>query len=263
MSKTILVIPDQHAHYQHNNDRADYLARLIIDLKPDTVINMGDAADMPSLSSYDKGKRSFVGKSYKFDIDAHLEFQDRVWEPVRSTKKKMPFRVILEGNHEHRIEAALDLSPELTGTIGFKDYQFDDYYHEVVRYDGNLPGIFKYEGILFAHFFPTGVSGRPMGGVSPGRMLVQKNKASSVAAHTHVFDYCSERNIDEVTITGLVCGCYQDYINDWAGVAGRFWQAGVAILRNVEAGNYDLQWVSLDALRKEYGNTTGQSLASS
>lgn len=259
MSKTILVVPDQHAHYRQNNDRADYLAGLTIDLKPDVVINMGDAADMPSLSEYDKGKRSYVGKSYKQDIEAHLEFQERWWEPVRATKKKMPFRVVLEGNHEHRIEKALDLSPELAGTIGFKDYQFEDYYHEVIRYDGNLPGIFKHEGILFAHYFPTGVSGRPMGGISPGRMLVQKNKVSSVASHVHVLDFCTERNVDGQTINGLVAGCYQDYINDWAGAAGKFWQAGVCILRNVSAGNYDFQWVSIEVLRKEYG--TRQSVA--
>jgi len=258
MSKTVLVVPDQHAHFEHNNDRADYLARLIIDLKPDTVINMGDAADMPSLSSYDRGKRSFVGKSYRKDIDAHLEFQDRLWGPVRATKKKLPYRIILEGNHEHRVEHALDLSPELTGTIGFDDYAFDDHYHEVVRYDGGLPGIFKYKGILFAHFFPTGVSGRPMGGISPGRMLVQKNKVSSIAAHTHVLDFATERNLDDKVLNGLVCGCYQDYINDWAGSVGKFWRAGVAILRNVEDGNYDLQWISIESLAKEYGTPKEQ-----
>lgn len=254
MSKTILVIPDQHAHPHHLQTRADYLAKLIIDLRPDTVINMGDAADMPSLSSYDKGKRTFAGQSYKSDTEAHLEFQERLWGPVRATKKKMPYRVVLEGNHEHRIERALDLSPELVGTIGFEDYDFGSYYHDVIRYEGDLPGTFKHQGIIFAHFFPTGISGRPMGGISPARMLMSKNKVSCVAAHTHTFDFSSEKNIDNQTINGLVVGCYQDYINDWAGVIGRFWRPGVAILRNAEDGDYDLQWISLDALKKEYAN---------
>src|SRR5690242_10847933 len=132
---------------------------------------MGDAADMPSLSSYDKGKRSFQGKSYKADILAHLDFQERWWGPVKATKKKMPYRIVLEGNHENRVERALDLSPELAGTIGFADYAFDDYYNNIIRYDGQLPGIYERDGILFAHFFPTGISGRPMGGVSPARMM--------------------------------------------------------------------------------------------
>jgi len=258
MSRTYLIIPDCHAHPDHNNRRADYLANLIIDLSPDVVINMGDQFDMSSLSDYDKGKRSFQGKSYKKDIEAGLEFHDRVWSPVRARKKKMPYRVVLEGNHEHRIERALDLSPELAGTIGFSDYAFEDYYHEVVRYDGQLPGIFRSDGILFAHYFPTGVSGRPMGGVSPARMMAQKNKVSCVAGHIHTFDFFSEKNIDDKAINCLVAGCYQDYINDWAGAIGKFWRAGVSILRNVEDGDYDLQWVSLKNLEQAYSEVVNE-----
>jgi hypothetical protein len=177
-----------------------------------------------------------------------------MWSPVRATKKKMPYRVVLEGNHEHRVERALDLSPELAGTIGFSDYGFSDYYHDVIRYDGQLPGIFKSDGILFAHYFPTGISGRPMGGIAPARMLAQKNKISCVAAHSHTFDFFSERNISGQVLNCLVAGCYQDYINDWSGPVGQFWQAGVAVLRNVEDGSYDLQWISLNSLREAYSD---------
>lgn len=254
---TYLILPDQHAHYEHSNERADWLAQLIIDLKPDTVINLGDAADMPSLSSYDKGKRSFHGKSYKKDIDAHLEFQERLWEPVKRTKKKMPYRVVLEGNHEQRVERVLDLSPELAGTVDFNDYAFDDYYHEVIRYDGGLPGIYERDGILFAHFFPTGISGRPIGGERPAHMLLAKNSKSSICGHSHTLDFATRRTVANKTLNSVVCGCYQDYINDWSGPLGRFWQAGVAILRNVEDGEFDFQWVSINSLRKIYGKENG------
>jgi len=252
MTSTYLVVPDQHAHYEHNNDRADWLAQLTIDLKPDVVINLGDAADMPSLSSYDKGKRSFHGKSYAKDIAAHLEFQERWWEPVKRQKKRLPHRVVLEGNHEQRVERALDLTPELSGTIGFQDYDFDRYYDEVVRYDGGLPGIYRRDGILFAHFFPTGISGRPLGGERPAHMLIAKNGISSICGHSHTFDFASRRTVGDEHLNGLVAGCYQDYINDWSGPVGRFWQAGVCILRDVENGRFDLQWISIDSMKKAY-----------
>lgn len=245
-------MPDQHAVPYHNNDRADWLSRLIIDVAPDVVINMGDAADMESLSSYDKGKRSFHGKSYKKDLEAHLEFQERVWEPVRARKKKLPYRVVLEGNHENRIERALDLSPEMQGVIGFDDFQFNEYYNEVIRYDGGLPGIYTRDGILFAHFFPTGVSGRPIGGERPAHMLLSKNGKSSIAAHSHTIDFATRRTVADEYQNGLVVGCYQDYVNPWAGPIGKFWQAGIPILRNVENGRFDFQWISIEALKAEY-----------
>lgn len=252
MSKTMLIVPDQHAHYQHNNDRADYLAKLTIDISPDIVVNLGDAADMPSLSSYDKGTRSFQGRSYRQDIDAHLEFQSRWWDPVKARKKKLPYRVVLEGNHEHRVEKALDLSPELEGTVGFKDYDFDRYYDEVVRYNGGTPGIKEVEGIHFAHYFITGVSGRAVAGERPAHMLLNKYGVSCIQGHTHVLDFATRKSPFGRTINGAVLGCYQDYINDWAGNVGEMWQAGVAVLSNVEEGTFDFQWISLKSLEKEY-----------
>lgn len=209
---------------------------------------------MTSLSSYDKGKRSFQGKSYKADIDVGLEFHERMWAPMKAAKKKRPYRIVLEGNHEHRIEYALDLSPELADTIGFRDYAFDEYYDEVVRYEGGLPGILERDGILFAHFFPTGISGRPVGGERPAHMLLAKNNKSSVAFHSHTLDYATKRTLSNDVLNGLVAGCYHDHSPDWAGAVTRFWRPGVAYLRNVSNGNYDFQWISLESLKKEYSN---------
>jgi len=254
MSKTYIIIPDSHAHPDYTNERADWLSKLIIDVKPDVVINIGDQFDMSSLSSYDKGKRDFHGRSYKKDIESGVEFSDRVWGPVKDRKKKLPYRVVLEGNHEHRVERALDLSPELAGTIGFKDYQYDEYYDDVIRYNGSTPGVFELDDILFAHFFPTGVSGRPIGGERPAHMLLAKNGMSTIAAHSHTLDFATRRTVADKHLNALVCGCYQDFINPWAGSIGKFWQGGVAVLRNVHEGNFDFQWISIASMQKEYGD---------
>jgi hypothetical protein len=251
MSRTHLVIPDQHAHPDYGNERADYLARLIIDLQPDVVVNIGDAADMPSLSSYDKGKRSFVGRSYRADIDAHLEFQDRVWAPVKARKKKLPRRIILEGNHEHRIEKALDLSPELTGTIGFRDYDFESYYDDVVRYSGSTPGTIEVDGITYAHYFVSGIMGRPVSGSSPAKALIDKRHRSSTCGHSHLADWFAT-SVDGDWIMGAVAGVYQDYDAPWAGETNRMWWKGVLFCDNVENGRYDPQFISLNTLKKEY-----------
>ncbi len=252
MARSHLVIADQHAHPDFSNVRADYLSKLIIDLQPDVVINIGDAADMPTLSSYDKGKRSFHGRNYRADIDSHLDFQDRVWAPIRARKKKLPLRIILEGNHEHRIEKALDLSPELEGTIGFSDYAFEDYYDEVVRYDGGTPGIITVDGINYAHYFISGVKGMPISGVSPARSLITKGHDSCTAGHLHTADWAVETTHTGRKVMGALCGVYQDYDSDWAGNINRLWWRGVLFKENVEDGVYDPNFISLNTIRKVY-----------
>lgn len=248
-----LVISDQHAHFEHSNHRADYLAQLIIDIHPDVVINIGDAADMPSLSAYDKGKRSFHGKSYKKDIEAHLEFQERMWGPVRARKKKMPRRIFLEGNHEHRIERALDLSPELEGTIGFKDFDLDRYYDEIIRYDGDTPGIVEVDGVQYAHYFISGVLGRPIGGMHPAASLIAKGLTSCTAGHLHLADWSTHTTADGRKLMGCLCGVYQDYDSGWAGKINQLWWRGLVFKTNVDAGRYDPAFISLNTLQKAYG----------
>lgn len=253
MTKIHLVIPDQHAHPDFNNDRADWLAQLIIDVKPDVVINIGDAADMASLASYDKGKRSYHGRSYAQDITSHLDFQERLWGPVKLRKKKLPRTIVLEGNHEQRIERALDLSPELQGTIGFNDLDFSTYYDDIVRYDGSTPGIIEVDGISYAHFFISGVMGRSIGGLYPAASLLAKQHSSCTQGHSHLFDLSVQTNVKGEKLFGAVCGVYQDYDSSWAGNVNRLWHRGVLIKHNVENGNYDPQWVSIEALKKTYG----------
>ena len=123
MSKIHLVLPDSHAHPSFNNDRADYVGQLIVDLKPDVVINLGDMWDLPSFSGYDKGKKSFQGRSYRKDLDAGLEFDERMWAPIKKAKKKRPYAVFFEGNHEERMKRALELTGELDGTVGFNEFE--------------------------------------------------------------------------------------------------------------------------------------------
>lgn len=256
MSKTHLIIPDQHAHPDFNNDRADWVGKLIKDVKPDWVVNMGDAADLASLSTYDKGKASFFGRSYEKDIEAHLDFQDRMWHPMRKSKKKMPSSVILEGNHEHRIKKALEYDPHLAGSkhgLSFSDLEWDKYYDEVVEYDGGTPDVFTIDDVSYAHYFISGVMGRPIGGEHHAYSLISKNFTSCTAAHSHTVDWAVRTNTYGKKIMGCVAGVYQDYESPWAGDVNRLWWSGVVIKRGVEDGVYSPQFVSLEQLRKEYG----------
>jgi len=248
-----LCIPDPHAHPNHDNSRADLLGKLIADLKPDVVINLGDNADMPSLASYDKGKRGYHGRTYAADINAHLDFQERMWRPIKKLKKKMPRSVFLEGNHENRIERALDASPELEGSISFNDLQLRDYYDDIIRYRGQTPGTIAIDGVHYAHYFVSGVMGRSISGEHPAYSLLTKEFVSCTQGHIHVMDFAERTSVDGRKIFGLVAGVYQDYDSEWAGEVNKLWWRGVVIKRNVQNGMYDPEFISLENLKRIYG----------
>ncbi len=249
---THLVIPDPHAHPSHHNKRAEWLGKLVIDLKPDVVINLGDTADMPSLCSYDKGKGSFHGRTYRADIMAHNDFQDRLWSTVRSAKKKMPRRVTLIGNHEERIGRAIDMQPELEGVITYDDLELERWYDTIVPYVGGTPGSIVINGVMYAHYAITGVSGRPISGEHTAYSLLAKQYHSTVVGHLHTFDYAVRTRADGRKMHGLCAGVFQDYDADWAGEANKLWWRGVCVLRGVEDGQFDLETICMERLRKEY-----------
>jgi hypothetical protein len=249
---THLVISDTHAHPEHHNKRADWLGEFIADIKPDVVVHIGDNWDMPSLSSYDRGRKSFEGRRYRADIDAGLEFHDRLWRRVRRRKKKQPRTVFCIGNHEHRIHRSIELDAVLDGTIGYQDLDLEKYYDDIIDYEGQTPGHIEIDGITYAHFFISGVAGRPVGGEHPASSLITKKLSSATCGHLHLADWSTRMALNNKRIMGCFAGCYQDYGSDWAGVISNLWWAGVVVKRNVENGCYDPEFVSLDRLKREY-----------
>lgn len=254
MSTTHLVIPDPHAHPDVDNERADWIGRLILDVRPDVAVNIGDMWDFPSLSLYEKGKKSFWGRAYKKDLDAGLDFDNRLWKPLREAKRRQPFKVFIEGNHENRLKRMLQIQPELDGTVGFDDLQLKKNYDVVTEYTGtSTPGTVEIDGILYSHFLISGVQGKAVSSIHLGYNLIQKRHQSVTVGHNHTFSY----NVQQTgarTLHGLCCGTLQNYVPDWAGEVAHLWRHGVVLKHNVRDGDYDLEWISLARLKKEYGS---------
>lgn len=247
-----LIIPDAHAHPDYHNHRFTWLGELVADVKPDVVIMIGDWADMPSLSSYDKGTKGYEGKRYYKDVEAAIDAQEKFFAPLRARKKKLPKFFMLKGNHEYRIDRAVEAdAAHLDGVISYDDLQFKEYGWEVVDYDGATPGVLKLDGIAYSHFFTSGIMGRAIGGVNPAYQLVTKYGHSCTQGHTHTFAYYHRRNAMN-DVNGLVCGVYQDWRAPFAGVANDMWWKGVVLKENVDAGEYDMRQISMNTIKKVY-----------
>lgn len=249
MGKTHLIIPDSHAHPDFHNKRYEWLGNLIVDIKPDVVVDIGDWWDMPSLCSYDKGKKSFEGRRYKKDIEAGLDAQDRMMSIIKRQKKKLPRFIRTLGNHEHRINKAVDLDPILEGTIGINDLQSREYGWEEYPFLHPV----EVDGVTYQHYFTSGIMGRPISGERHAQSLILKQLRSCTQGHSHLFDYCVRSDVRGRKIHGCVVGVFQDYEADYAGPANRMWNAGVVVKRGVENGEYDLEHISLKRLKQAYG----------
>jgi hypothetical protein len=259
MTKTILVIPDAHATPKHNNNRFDLLGRLIIDRKPDVIVNIGDFADMASLCSYDKGKKSFEGRRYKDDVSAVIDAQERMFKPMheynarqRETRHKQynPELILTLGNHEQRISRVTELQAELDGAISIADLQYEKFGWKVIPY--TTPIVIN--GVAFSHHFSSGIMGRPISGEHPAYSLISKMYQSCVAGHSHIRDFCERTSADGRRLLGLVVGCFLDIDQheDYAGEANKMWWKGLVMLHDVENGEYEPEFINIKQLHKQY-----------
>tara|TARA_R110000824_G_scaffold44036_1_gene128437 strand:+ start:2390 stop:3151 length:762 start_codon:yes stop_codon:yes gene_type:complete len=253
MATTHLVIPDSHSKPGEDLSRFDLLNKLIRDIKPDVIVNIGDAADMHSLNTFDKGKGSFHGASYELDINAAVESFDRTFHKVRRRAR----RVFCVGNHEHRISRVLDQSPELSGDkhgVSMGHLQLDKYFDDVVGYEGAAPGTIDISGIVYSHFLTSGAMGKPISGDNHARTLLMKGHRSATVGHSHMLDFSTLVDSSGKRLMGLVSGSFKGPKADaYAGTTARAYWRGICIKRCVGNGSYDLETVSMAQLDALYG----------
>jgi hypothetical protein len=255
---SILVLPDAHSTPEENNSRFTLAGKFILDHKPEAVVCLGDFADMASLSSYDRGKKSFEGRRVINDIAAAEDANLKLWAPVNEynlMRKKnrdrqyKPLKVMLLGNHEDRISRAVECDAELDGLISVDNLGYANHGWEVIPY--KRP--YFLDNIAFCHHFPTGISGMPISGSSIARTLLQKNYQSSVVGHNHLRDFHTDTRADGRKLCGLSAGWFGDFVPSFADNSAKLWWAGLTMLHDVNDGAFEPSFHSMDMLRKQYG----------
>lgn len=250
----ILVIPDAQVKEGVPLHHLTWAGKAIIDYKPNVVVNLGDFADMPSLSSHDaKGSKYFEGLRYKKDIDIAKEAMQILLEPLRSLQQRQkknkekvykPRMVMLLGNHENRINRAINNNPMLEGLISTKDLGYDKDW-EVHEF---LHPVFI-GGVGFNHYWPIGAMGRP---ASSASAIVSKLHMSCVAGHQQGKQLAYGKRADGKPICGIIAGSY--YLHDESymdQLSNRHWR-GLVILNEVNDGSFDEMLLSMDYLKRKY-----------
>lgn len=246
MSQNILVLPDSHAHPDYDNERFTHFGKLIHDLRPDVVVNIGDLADMPSLCFHSKSIE-LEGARYRADCDTAKDAQDRLFHEVRKHKKRLPRFIWTLGNHDIRPQRFVEENPRFEGHVRNDDIGYKDYPWEVYPF---LEPV-EVEGVDFVHYVTSGLMGRPVGGTHPAWSIIKKRNKSTVVGHSHVTDYKIDRTPGR-SLMGLACGSYVDYEASYAGPANDMWSRGAAMLNSVEDGLFDFEWLSMKRIKAEY-----------
>ena len=249
-----LVIPDTQVKPNSPTDHLRWAGLYAAEKKPDVIVHIGDHFDMPSLSSWDVGKKSFEGRRYKDDIEAGIHAMEVFLQPIREEQQRLkvnkhkqwrPRMVYTLGNHENRIERAIESDPKLDGLIGYKDLQLDEMGWEV--YD--FLDVVIIDQIAYAHYFTSGIMGRP---VSSARNMLSKKMMSCIMGHVQDRDIAYGRRADGTNILGLFSGIYYQHDEDYLTPQTNSSWRGVWMLNEVANGGCDELPVSMNYLRNKY-----------
>lgn len=233
-----------------------WIGRYIVQKKPDYIVHIGDHYDFPSLSFYDKGKKSFEGRRLIADIEAGNKGMELLLGPLkvlqnkqRVNKKKVyqPELHFCTGNHEFRFDRLSNDMPELDGFVGTETLKLEDMGWEVHPF--LKPVVIA--GIHFVHFLANPFTGKPYGGSALNQL---KNVGNSfVVGHKQILDIAIRPTLDGAHQIGIINGACYPFEEDYKGHQGNNHFRGLILLNEAENGFALPCPVSLDFLEKRFG----------
>lgn len=242
---SIIVIADTQCKPGISLDYCKWIGEYIFDKKPDVVVHIGDHGDLPSLSSYDKGKKSFEGRRLKEDLEAAKLGMDYI---VHGFKKDgyNPRMVFCMGNHEFRLDRLANEVPELSGFVGTELLNLEQYGWEV--YPFLKPAVI--ENIFFVHYLANPFTGKPYGGTAMSQLKTVGN--SFVVGHKQVLDVAIRPTLDGKHQIGIINGAAYDHYEEYKGYTGNNHFRGLTVLHEVQDGFALPSFVSLNYLKRKY-----------
>lgn len=250
-----VVIADTQARDDVDLTYMSAIGQYIADKQPEKIIHIGDHYDFPSLSSYDKGKRSFEGRRLIKDLAAGERGLKMLMQPIYDLQDYQvanglevydPEMVVTLGNHCDRLTRLQNDMPELEGFLGDDPLKFEEHGWKV--YPFLTPAYI--DGIAYIHFMPNPFSGKPYGGSA---MNILKNVGHSfVVGHKQSLDIAIRPIIGGKMQLGIVNGACYPHDEDYKGNTGNNHFRGLTVLNEVEDGYGDPMFVSLKYLMEKY-----------
>ena len=253
----IAIVADTQCKSEEDLSYMSAIGQYLAEKRPDVIVHIGDNFDMPSLSSYDKGKLSFEGRRLKEDIVAGKQGLELLLEPLKqlqqrqkSAKKKVytPRLVFCVGNHEDRFDRMARDMPELSGFVGVETLGLEEMGWEV--YPFLQPCVI--EDINFVHYLANPFTGKPYGGNALNQL--KDVGCSFVCGHKQLLDCAIRPTLEGKMQIGIINGACYPFDEPYKGYVGNFHFRGLTMLHEVKDGFGLPSFVSLDYIMEKYKN---------
>lgn len=248
MSALILVVGDPHAHPRYDNDRFEVIGRFAKQRLVDRIHCVGDWTDFPSLNRHKSMMEAREG-DVAADIAAGNDALLRLDEGLDGFQVS---KTITLGNHdEYPEEYVARVDPTMRGKLAWSDVRFKAHGWRVTRFRESS----TLNGLRGSHFFPSGVSGKNIGGTHAAHAINSKHSTSSVSGHSHLFDHKIKTFDDGRTIHAWVVGCtaHPAYAEPWCRNTVHLWQRGLLLVRMGRWACEGFEWVPWTQVEREAG----------
>jgi len=221
-----LVIPDLHWDAREDLHPSYLLVKKFAkDFEPDGIVFLGDIFDFAYISSFNKELlRTISGKTFRADYDLGNRELD-YWQKI---SKRI---IILQGNHDKRVDIVADKSPILEGLI---EPEINLHYKERgIEYYRDVEQPIRIGKLYFAHGFYTNIN-------HPKKHL-QALAGNIVYGHVHkIASYTMNLLAQGEEIGAWSIGCLTSKAPAWAKGRPMNWQNGFAIVYINDDGTFNL-----------------------
>jgi hypothetical protein len=246
--KTHILIPDLQVRSDIDYSHLEHIGNYIVDCQPDVIVQIGDWADLPSLSSYDVGHATAEGKRFVDDIKSVRHSVDLLERPIRKynarrRNKYQPRKVICLGNHEQRLLRHVNEHPHLIGLMTMDMFGFEQAGWEVHPF----LKIVNIDGCEYTHYVQSG--GKKENAITTAAGLLRKRHNSISVGHTQKLDIAIHAATHQI---GLISGCAYTHHETYAGEQGDCSKRGIWRKNEMVRGVYDPMYISLGYLKRRW-----------
>ena len=247
-----LVIPDTQVKEGVDLSHLEAAGKMIVEKLPDVIIQIGDHADLESLSSYDTGTKRAEGKRVHIDIAVAKKGMEILLAPLYEYQKThpeyKPVMILTLGNHEDRINRHVNANPHLEGFLSTDSLGYKEFGWEV--FDFLQPVVV--DGVTYCHFMANPFSGKPYGGSALN--ILTKVGESFTVGHKQCLDIATRCLPSSGRQQwGIVAGSFYLHNEDYKGWQGNHHPRCLIYKEGVKDGSYSPTFLDIHLLKSLYG----------